>query len=179
MQEISPPGRKAKIVFGALVAAIAIATLIPHESSSGGEIVPIAKRKNMPGISMRDLNGSAWALSDHRGKPVLINLWASWCGPCREETPGLVRLANDYRSRGLAVAGIAVDDSDQPVREFVRSFHISYPVLFPEGPSPYVSAMSALPTSFLVDKQGRMAKVYVGAVSQREVRADVDHLLVE
>src|ERR1700682_4205329 len=179
MQEIPAPGRKAKIIFGALVAAVAIATLIPHESNSGGEIVPIAKRKNMPGISMRDLNGSAWTLSDHRGKPVLINLWASWCGPCREETPGLVRLANDYGSRGLAVAGIAVDDGDRAAREFVRSFHISYPVLFPEGPSPYVSAMSALPTTFLVDKQGKMAKVYVGAVSQREVRADVDRLLAE
>jgi thiol-disulfide isomerase/thioredoxin len=179
MEEIPPPGRKAKIIFGALVAAVAIATLIPHETSSGGEIVPIAKRKNMPGISMRDLNGSAWALSDHLGKPVLINLWATWCGPCREETPRLVRLADDYRSRGLAVAGISMDDTDQPVREFVRSFHVSYPVLFPEGPSPYVSAMSALPTSFLVDKQGRMAKVYVGAVSQKEVRADVDRLLAE
>src|SRR5579864_4963542 len=121
------PGRKAKIIFGALVAAITIATLIPHESNSGGQIVPLAKRKNMPGISMRDLNGSAWTLSDHRGQPVLINFWASWCGPCRQETPGLVRLANDYRSRGLAVAGIAMDDSEQPAREFARSFRISYP----------------------------------------------------
>ena len=173
------PRGKVRLIFGALVVAAAILTLMPHDFDSGGEIVPVAKRKNMPEISMPDLNGGSWKLSDHRGRIVLVNFWASWCGPCREETPALVKLSREYESRGLDITGVAMDDTDQPVRQFVRHYQVSYPVLLPPATSPYVSAISALPTSFLVDKQGRMAKTYVGEISQRALRGDVEHLLTE
>jgi len=175
----TPGGRQAKLLFGALVVAVVIVGLIPHETNSGGELVPVAKRKSMPELAMRELNGGPWTLSEHRGKVVLVNFWASWCEPCRDETPGLVKLAAEYRNRGLDVTGVAMDDRKEPVQQFVQSYRVAYPVLLPDARSAYVSAMSALPTTFLVDKQGRMAKVYVGEVSQRAVRTDVERLLAE
>jgi cytochrome c biogenesis protein CcmG, thiol:disulfide interchange protein DsbE len=180
METTSPKdGPRARLVFVALVVAVVIIGLMPRETSSGGEMVPIAKRKSMPELSMRELSGGPWTLSEHRGKVVLVNFWASWCEPCRDETPGLVKLAAEYQNRGLDVTGVAMDDSKEPVQQFVRSYRVAYPVLLPDARSAYASAMSALPTTFLVDKQGRMAKVYVGEVSQKAVRADVDRLLAE
>ncbi len=128
---------------------------------------------------MRDLDGGSWRLADHRGRVVLVNFWASWCPPCREETPGFVRLAAEYRDRGLDVAGVTMDDSDAPVRQFVRSYRVPYPVLLPPANSPLLAAIDSLPTTFLVDRQGRIAKNYVGAVSESVVKADVERLLAE
>ncbi len=177
--ETSKVERRAPLILGAFVIVSTIIVLIPRGSDSSGPLVAAANRKNMPEIAMHDLYGGNWRLSGHRGKVVLVNFWASWCGPCRHETPGIVRLANEYQSRGFEVAGVAMDDSDRPVRQFVTSYHVSYPVLLPPADSPYVSSISSLPTSFLVDKQGRMAKVYLEETSERELRADVDRLLAE
>ena len=59
---------------------------------------------------MPELNGGSWRLSDHRGQVVLINYWASWCAPCRQETPGLIDLARDYRYKGLSIVGVSMDE---------------------------------------------------------------------
>jgi cytochrome c biogenesis protein CcmG/thiol:disulfide interchange protein DsbE len=87
----------------------------------------------MPNFTMTDLQGLPWSLSAHRGRVVLVNFWATWCPPCREEIPGFVRLAK--RARDLDIAGIAMDDGDSAgVRQFVKAAGVPYPVLFPSAP---------------------------------------------
>src|ERR1043165_4137524 len=110
--DVPPQPRRpnARLVFLALVAAAVIAGFFPHDTTTGGELVPAAKRKNMPELALPELNGASWKLSEHRGKVVLVNFWASWCEPCRDETPGLVKVAAEYRDRGLDVTGVAMDD---------------------------------------------------------------------
>ncbi len=169
--------RLTQLAWAALAAAAVVFPFMPH--SGGGKVLPAAQRRKMPEIVMPDLADATWRLSDHRGEVVLVNFWASWCPPCREETPGLVRLAAEYRNRGLAVAGVSMDDSDAPVRQFVKSYRVPYPVLLPQADSPLVAAIESLPTTFLVDRQGRIAKHYVGEVSAATVKADVDRLLAE
>ncbi len=127
---------------------------------------------------MSDLQGRNWSLSQHSGGVALVNFWASWCPPCREETPGFVRLAKRYEGR-LTVAGVSMDDSICPVRQFVDRYRIPYPILLPSQASPLISAIETLPTTYLVDKHGRIARIYEGAASESEVRADVDRLLAE
>jgi thiol-disulfide isomerase/thioredoxin len=112
------------------------------------------------------------------GEVVLINYWATWCGPCRVETPGLARLAAD--TKGLAVVGISMDRGDKgPVRGFVRQMKIGYPIAFPEPLSQEAEAIVGLPTTILVDKEGRVAKTYIGETREPEFREDVGKLLAE
>ena len=169
--------RLTQLAWAVLAAAAVVFPFMPH--GGGGKVLPPAQRKKMPEIVMPDLAQGTWKLSDHRGKVVLVNFWASWCPPCREETPGFVRLAAEYQNRGLDVAGVSMDDSDAPVRQFVRSYRVTYPVLLPQANSPLLAAIDSLPTTFLVDREGRIAKNYVGAVSAAVVKADVDRLLAE
>lgn len=137
-------------------------------------------RTRMADLAYPQLNGTSWRLSDHRGQVVLINYWASWCAPCRQETPGLIDLARDYRYKGLSIIGVSMDEGGKPaVESFLREFHLPYPVLMPDLASPAAPAVDALPTTVLVDRSGRAAKSYIGAVKESVFRADVDRLLAE
>lgn len=139
---------------------------------------PPAERQRMPDISMATLDGGDWKLSDHRGQVVLVNLWASWCPPCRSETPGFVKIAGEFRGRGLQVVGINMDEELANAREFVGRYRIPYPTLLPPRDS-FANAVESLPTTFLVDGAGRVARTYVGAVSERDLRAGITALLDE
>lgn len=141
-------------------------------------LVPVTARRVMPAVELAEMGGGTWRLADHRGEVVLINYWASWCGPCQQETPGLVRLAAE--TKGLAVVGIAMDEGDRgSVKEFVQRMHVEYPIAFPAPLSQEAQAMVGLPTTILVDREGRVAKTYVGATREREFRKDVEALLGE
>ena len=119
-------------------------------------------------------------MEDHRGQVVLINYWATWCGPCQMETPGLVRLVRELGPKGLAVVGVSMDEGNRKkVRDFVERFQVNYPVVFPERMSQMGSGMEGLPTTILVDRNGRVAKTYVGAVRQADFQADVNAVLAE
>ncbi len=132
----------------------------------------------MPDLRLPTLDGGDWSLPDHRGKVVLLNYWASWCPPCREETPGLVRVADAFHGKGLEVAGIAIDDNLEAVRRFSRQYRVSYPLLLPRDDSAG-SAIESLPTTYLIDRQGRLAKVFVGAITESALREAVESLLSE
>jgi cytochrome c biogenesis protein CcmG/thiol:disulfide interchange protein DsbE len=138
-----------------------------------------AVRKPMTNLAFTDLNGNAWKLAEQRGKVVFLNVWASWCPPCRQETPGLVEIANEYRGKPFEMVGLSMDDSVEPVHRFIREYHVPYTVAMPGEDSPITAAVEALPTSFLIDRNGRVAKVYAGAVTERTLRSDIDGLLSE
>ena len=119
-------------------------------------------------------------MADHRGQVVLVNYWATWCEPCWEETPGLIRLSQEMGPKGLAVVGVALDEGgEEKVRKFVDAFRVSYPVVMPERMPQVEYGLEGVPTTILVDKEGRMAKAYVGAVRQADFKTDVEVLLAE
>jgi thiol-disulfide isomerase/thioredoxin len=163
------------------VIPIVLAIIYSRESGTAvGNVKPVSARKQMTDFSLRDLAGSDWRLSAHRGDVVLVNFWATWCGPCREETPGLVRVAHAYAPKGLAVAGITMDEGGvEPVRKFIRDYEVNYPILIPASDFELAGRISGLPTTLLIDRQGRVAKTYVGRVREAVFRADVELLLKE
>ena len=163
----------ALVLIGVLFLAFA-----PDSIWGGGGVLPEAKRKAAGDFTLRTLDGESWSLAERRGKVVLVNYWATWCPPCRTETPGLVRLANEYKSRGLEVAGISLDEDRSLVPQFVSEYKISYPILFPAN-SDLAQMIEAIPMTLLYDRQGRMAKRYVGAVSESTFKTDVERLLAE
>jgi peroxiredoxin len=163
---------------GAVVLVAAIVSVPwPRRSEP---LVAVKERKVLPEVALAQLEGGTWRLTEHRGKVVLMNYWASWCGPCRTETPGLVRLAVEMGPERLAVVGVSMDTGDKgPVRGFVRQMHVGYPIAFPEPMSQMTAGMAGLPTTILVDREGRVAKTYVGETREGEFRGDVEKLLGE
>lgn len=162
------------------VVPVLLAILRPPADNPPGNVRPVSQRKAMPEFSLKDLSGQRWQLRDHRGDVVVVNFWATWCPPCREETPGLVRVAHRYQSKGLSVAGIAMDEGGMgPVRSFIKDFSVDYPVLVPDSSFLLAEQVEGLPTTFLVDRQGRIAKTYVGEVRENVFRADIEALLNE
>jgi cytochrome c biogenesis protein CcmG/thiol:disulfide interchange protein DsbE len=166
------------LLFGVAVLWMAFAWQSWTDQKAG--VRPVKDRIRVADLAFPELNGTPWRLSDHRGEVVLINYWASWCGPCREETPGLVDLAREYRYKGLSIVGVAIDRGGKPAVEgFLHEFHLPYTVLMPDLSLPSAPAIDALPTTVLIDRNGRAAKSYVGAVRESVFRADVDQLLAE
>jgi thiol-disulfide isomerase/thioredoxin len=136
-----------------------------------------ADRAELGDFSAVDLDGSAWRLIDHRGQVVLVNLFATWCPPCQEETPGLVALSKKYADRGVRVVGVSLDEGGRDVLlPFIRQYGIPYPILLPPANSPFTH-VQAIPVTFLIDQQGRVAKRYEGAVNQATFEHDIEHVL--
>ncbi len=166
------------LLFAVAVLWMAIASQTWTDQTAG--VNPVKDRNRVADLVLPQLNGGSWRLSDHRGQVVLINYWASWCGPCRQETPGLIDLARDYRYKGLSIVGVAMDSGGKAaVQSFMGEFHMPYPILMPDLASPSAPAVEALPTTVLLDRNGLAAKSYVGAVRESVFRADIDHLLAE
>ena len=162
------------------VVPVVLALLLPRTDNPPGNVKPAGTRRTMPDFALRDLGGAAWKLSSHRGDVVLVNFWATWCAPCREETPGLIRIAHRYAGKGLSVAGISMDDGGTAgVRKFLRDFGVDYPVMMPDSRFLLANEIENLPTTFLIDRRGRIAKMYVGGVRESVFRADIERLLAE
>ncbi len=171
--------RIAQFALGPLV-IVALFLIFRGAGSTGTPLRPETKRQGMTELEAPKLDGQPWRLSDHRGSVILVNFWATWCPPCRMETPGLVSLYNQYRGKGLEVVGISMDDGGpDAVRQFVERYKITYPVALPKPDSPLASAISSLPTTLLIDRQGRVARTYYGAEDEATFRRDVDRLLTE
>lgn len=142
-------------------------------------VAPVEKRTASADFTLQKPgNAGAWNFGAQRGRVVLVNYWATWCFPCREEMPALVRLAEEYKSRGVEIVGVTMDEDLSEVAPFVAEFQISYSILLPGG-DPNSSIVEGVPTSALYDKRGRLAKIYRGKVSESTLRADFERLLAE
>lgn len=111
-----------------------------------------------PEMDAVDLDGKSHRLSDYRGQVVLLNIWATWCGPCREEMPALDQLYKERSAEGLVVLGFSVEDPTLQ-RQFAEEFPVSYPLLTNEGNIPETFGTTArYPSNFLIDRQGQLRR---------------------
>jgi thiol-disulfide isomerase/thioredoxin len=116
-----------------------------------------------PDFKLSGLDGKPVTLADSKGKVVLLNFWATWCGPCRAEIPDLIELQNKYKDH-LQILGLVVDDDDQDeIKKFVNKFKINYPVaLATDDIRIQYGGIAALPTSFMLDSEGRVVQKHEG-----------------
>ena len=123
-----------------------------------------ANRVLAPDFTLPQLDGQALRLSSYRGKVVLLDFWASWCEPCRVETPHLVELQQKYGDRGLQIIGVSMDDSPGPARQFYQQFHINYPVVMGTAKTGELyGGVLGLPIAFLINRDGRIYAKHIGA----------------
>lgn len=180
--EAGTNARRERWVMWAFVVAVVLLGAMGwyRATSMSGAIAPVAERKTMPDMALAQLGGGEWRMADHRGQVVLVNYWATWCAPCRAEMPGLSRLAQELGPQGLAVVGVSIDKgSHDKVREFVDEMKVPYPVAFPSQLSQVDAGLEGVPTTILVDREGRVAKSYLGAAREGDFRKDVEVLLRE
>jgi len=132
--------------------------LLPH---CGKEKIP--QSALAPDFTLKTLDGQEIALSQLKGKVVLLDFWATWCGPCRESTPHLIQLYKNHRESGFELIGMSVDKGDDKVvRNFVQSMDIPYPIVIAPEEVVRNYRVTAIPTTFLIDKEGKIRERTAG-----------------
>lgn len=151
----------------AFLAVCAVIGLLGFGLLSKGE-TKIAVGDPVPDRALPVLGGSGQGrIADYRGRWVLVNLWASWCIPCRQEAPVLDRFARRYRARNVSVLGIDVQDNSDDALAFVHDNHVEYPQLRSVGDERSSAfGSTGVPENFLVDPRGRLALIWRGPVDQ-------------
>jgi len=135
--------------------------------------------KKAPEFSLREVNGRERKLSDFKNKVVIIDFWATWCPPCREEIPHFIDLYSQYKGRGLEIIGIALDQNgERTVKEFIAKNKINYTVLLGNNEvSDLYGGIDAIPTTFILDKDANIRKKYIGYTEKRVFETDIKELL--
>ena len=126
----------------------------------------------MPPYSAKYLDGKAMTMAAEKGNVVFLNVWATWCGPCRFETPELQALQTQYAAKGLKVIGVSVDEGDtEAVKTFVAEQKITYPIAVdPEGRIANLVQTTVLPTSLLIDRTGKIVWRQIGAIMPNDAK---------
>ncbi|HEX7974202.1 MAG TPA: TlpA disulfide reductase family protein [Anaerolineales bacterium] len=155
---------------------------VPAAATTSGAPPPSPRQGfSAPDFTLDALGGGQVSLSALRGKIVMINLWASWCPPCREEMPAIERVYQVYKDKGLVVLGVNTTNQDREADavSFVQELGLTFPILFDRSGS--VSArysLRALPTTFFVDRKGVIQEVVIGGpMSETSIRTRVESLL--
>lgn len=145
----------------------------------GLDLYPTAQRAPAPKLEGTTLDGRPFALSQLAGDIVVINVWGSWCAPCRAETPDLVRVATEAASRGVSFVGINTRDNPQAAQAFVRANKVAYPSVVDVNGEVLLALRdtiptTAVPTSVVVDRQGRIAARIIGPVTYTTLKGLLD-----
>jgi peroxiredoxin len=127
--------------------------------------------QNLRDTKLQTLDGESVKLTDFADKVLIVNIWATWCGPCRQEMPELVKMSNEYKARGLVVLGLATsynEHNDQAhVKDFIRAQNINYRIVWDDGTMAaplvqLVSGQQVIPQSFVISRDGRIVKHFQG-----------------
>lgn len=149
------------------------------ENVQAASLKPEGQRKPAPDFRLRDADGKILRLSDYRGKVVVLNFWATWCPPCRVEIPWLMEFERQYKDQGFAVIGVSMDeDGWDVVKPYIERAGVNYRIVLGDDVvSQLYGGVDSLPSTFLIDREGRVANVHIGLTSRAELREDVEKLL--
>ena len=167
----------------ALVFALANTGVLVASQTVGEDWIPEAKRSAARKLALRDLEGKKRQLADLKGKVVVLNFWATWCGPCRVEMPAFAKVHAEYRDRGVEIVGAANEERDSraKVAEYVRGLGIQFPIWL-EAEAEHMEVFGVgpeLPATVIIDPQGRLAVRIRGVTDEIQLRSLIDRILLE
>ena len=142
-------------------------------------VKPDKDRKTAPDFALKDADGKLVHLSDYRGKVVILDFWATWCGPCKIEIPWFMEMQRKNRDKGFEVLGVAMDDEGwEAVKPFAQQMGINYRLVMGNDQTAQMyGGVDALPTTFLLDRAGKIAAVHVGLTGKKEIEDGIEALL--
>lgn len=166
--------RRIRLLFATLAAMTAVAALPAAEQAPTAQDEPAS-------LSLADLSGQKRSLEDYRGRIVVLNFWATWCVPCREEMPLLVKLQRHYESQGVVVIGASADDAStrDQIAPFVRKLKINFPIWTGAATADMLrlGLGAALPATAIIDRDAHIAARILGPVDEKGLRERIDWLL--
>ncbi len=131
-------------------------------------------------FTLRDIDGNQVSLAELKGNVILLNFWATWCGPCKIEIPWFVEFQRRHKDDGLIVLGLSVDDTSEQIRPFAAEFQVNYPMLVGLGREDFQEAYGpvwGLPVTFFIDREGVLCRTHLGIGTREEFQRDIDSLL--
>jgi len=175
---------RGKVLVGAVLAVILVAGLYlinrywiaPSLRTQAAMMA--GDHPDAPEISLTDIEGKRLDLADYKGKVVVLDFWATWCPPCREEIPGFVEMQQKYVGQGFSVIGISMDDEPGPVVDFYKEFRMNYPVAVGnQRIGELYGGILGLPTTFLIGRDGRIYAKHTGGINPAIIQDEVEQLL--
>jgi len=177
--------KQIKILSGAVIAvALAVGLYFLNTKwivpATAQRVNAAAKHPPAPAFDLTDINGAKLSLADYKGKVVLLDFWATWCGPCRVEIPSFVQMQQKYAGQGFSVIGVAMQDSPDSVNKFYQEFHLNYPVAMGSSAvSSLYGGVFGLPTSFVIGRDGLIYSEHTGTTSPEVFEKEIQQLLAE
>jgi peroxiredoxin len=159
--------------------AATLALLVALPLAGGDSLVRETERQRAPDLELPDSEGQIARMADYQGKVLLLNFWATWCLPCKEEIPWFVEFERKYREQGFAVIGVNFDQSGwTKARPYMEKMGINYRVVAGDARTAYkYGGADALPVTFLIDRQRRVAAIHFGLISRKKVEEEIRKLL--
>jgi thiol-disulfide isomerase/thioredoxin len=151
----------------------------PDENSPAAQGLPDFREKPAPSFTLKTVDGKTVSLADYKGKAVLLNFWATWCGPCKLEMPWLIEMQKKYAAQGFTVLGISEDDgSTKEVSDFMAKMGVDYPVLIYDDKMNHAyGGIDYLPTSYYIGRDGKVIIEAGGLISESEMEANIKKIL--
>ncbi len=170
---------RTRLTAAALLSLLLAACASSSEQTTRATVKPVESRQTAPDFALKDVNGATVRLSDYRGKVVLLNFWATWCPPCKFEIPWFIEFEQANKDRGFAVIGISMDEEGAAVvKPFLAKMNVNYRTLLGNDIiTQLYGGVDALPTSFLIDREGKVASMHQGLISKSTYQNEIQELL--
>jgi thiol-disulfide isomerase/thioredoxin len=167
----------------AALAALVITSSMPwlrHTDAPGADACPLDAPAATLDFTLKNLDNADVRLADFKGKVILLDFWATWCGPCKVEIPGFVDMQTRYGPEGLQVVGISIDDRLEQLTPFVAEMKMNYPVLQGLGRDDVTDALGpiyGIPTTLLISREGKICATHAGMTSKETFETQIKALL--
>ena len=164
----------------AVLLAMVTLALAADEPGFRAVLQPESKRKPAPEINLEDSLGKTATLEQYRGQVVVLDFWATWCHACKQEIPWFAEFHQKYRSKGLVIIGVSLDDDGwKVVRPFIETAKVPYRIVLGNNSTATLYGISGMPDTFLIDRQGRLAATYTGMVDRDNIEKNIQAMLAE